>query len=37
MGRLRRYRERIEYEMQSVKSKSAHGIIMHTLQQEFYA
>ncbi|AFV10384.1 hypothetical protein Tph_c01360 [Thermacetogenium phaeum DSM 12270] len=35
MGRLRRYRERIEYEMQSVKLKSVHGIIMHTLQQEF--
>lgn len=35
MGRLRRYREGIEFEMQSVKLKSVHGKVTHSLQQEF--
>lgn len=35
MGRSRRYRERVRFEMHSVEAKSVRGLVVRTLQQEF--
>lgn len=35
MGRVRRYRERIEFETHSVERKSVRGLLIRTLKQEY--